>query len=190
MAHKKDLPKKSGTTRGTKTPTKESDSSTSTKSQKSQTSSGKKSKDGSKKGTVSLSHLAKRGKHSSSASSTQSTQKKRTPKPEDVGAQSKEFESTFRDYKEDPLKKFRATDDPDQFKLLVKLQYILTQAGSAHRVVPGLPVLREVERMEKLRLAHQAQADLLETVVAKARRSKLYKRLLAEENDPDEYKFT
>lgn len=91
-------------------------------------------------------------------------------------------DSLFRDPEiTDPLKYYRATDDPDQHKLLKRLQKILVEGKSQHRLYETLPVTREIERVTRLQKAHQAQADLLKTLLEKAQKSKLYKRLIAEE---------
>jgi transcription elongation factor Elf1 len=90
---------------------------------------------------------------------------------------------------------FRPSNDPEQTKLLVKVQVMLREKGSRNSVVPNLCVLTEVARLRKVEAEYLAQAGYIRAAIDMVEGTKLYKALdKAKKAEPlaakDAFKFT
>lgn len=79
-----------------------------------------------------------------------------------------------------PPSRFQPSNDPKQDKFLAKVNDLLYETGSVHRVIPSNRVLVEVERLERKMAEHQAQYEKIGIVLGTVKGTKLYARLAKE----------
>ena len=79
-----------------------------------------------------------------------------------------------------PPSRFNPSNDPKQDKFLKKVNDLLRETDSIHRVIPTNKVLVEIERLGDKLAYHEAQAAKLGIVIGTAKGTKLYDRLRKE----------
>lgn len=94
-------------------------------------------------------------------------------------------------YKVEPA--FQPSNDPDQTKLLAKVQAFLREKGSRNNVLPNLKVVNELKRLNGVIAAEEAHLAVLREAASMIETSKVYQRASKDEKPleaKDAFKFT
>lgn len=98
-----------------------------------------------------------------------------------------------REYKYTIEPSFQPSNDPDQTKLLAKVQTFMREKGSRNSVLPNLKVVNELKRLKGVIATEEAHLEILREAASMIETSKVYKRASKDEKPleaKDAFKFT
>lgn len=88
---------------------------------------------------------------------------------------------------------FQPSNDPEQTKLLAKVQTFMREKGSRNSVLPNLKVVNELKRLKGVIATEEAHLEILREAASMIETSKVYKRAMKDEKPleaKDAFKFT